>query len=105
MGKNEFLTPKAIANRIQAKGLQKLRWYCQMCQKQCSDENRFKCHCMSDSHGRPMEIFGQNPDRVVDGYSKEFEELFLEHMRRSHRFNHTVQPPYHHQQNNKLFKF
>jgi len=27
-----FLTPKAIANRIKAKGLQKLRWYCQMCQ-------------------------------------------------------------------------
>ncbi|KAI5345680.1 hypothetical protein L3X38_013557 [Prunus dulcis] len=35
MGKNDFLTPKAIANRIKAKGLQKLRWYCQMCQKQC----------------------------------------------------------------------
>ena len=33
-----FLTPKAIANRIKAKGLQKLRWYCQMCQKQCRDE-------------------------------------------------------------------
>lgn len=33
-----FLTPKAIGNRIKAKGLQKLRWYCQMCQKQCRDE-------------------------------------------------------------------
>ncbi|ONI12054.1 hypothetical protein PRUPE_4G141400 [Prunus persica] len=50
MGKNDFLTPKAIANRIKAKGLQKLRWYCQMCQKQCRDENGFKCHCMSESH-------------------------------------------------------
>ena len=40
MGKNDFLTPKAIANRIKAKGLQKLRWYCQMCQKQCRDEVR-----------------------------------------------------------------
>lgn len=40
MGKEKggFLTPKAIANRIKAKGLQKLRWYCQMCQKQCRDE-------------------------------------------------------------------
>lgn len=26
----DFLTPKAIANRIKAKGLQKLRWYCQV---------------------------------------------------------------------------
>ncbi|KAL8538511.1 hypothetical protein ACS0TY_000500 [Phlomoides rotata] len=55
MGKNEFLTPKAIANRIKAKGLQKLRWYCHMCQKQCRDENGFKCHCMSESHQRQMQ--------------------------------------------------
>ncbi|XP_021752871.1 KIN17-like protein [Chenopodium quinoa] len=87
MGKNEFLTPKAIANRIKAKGLQKLRWYCQMCQKQCRDENGFKCHCMSESHQRQMQIFGQNPDRIVDGYSEEFESTFLDHMKRSHRFS------------------
>ncbi|GAB2275237.1 DNA/RNA-binding protein kin17 [Dionaea muscipula] len=87
MGKNEFLTPKAIANRIKAKGLQKLRWYCQMCQKQCRDENGFKCHCMSEGHQRQMQIFGQNPNRIVDGYSEEFESSFLEHMKRSHRFS------------------
>ncbi|KAD6119059.1 hypothetical protein R6Q59_025161 [Mikania micrantha] len=87
MGKNEFLTPKAIANRIKAKGLQKLRWYCQMCQKQCRDENGFKCHCMSESHQRQMEVFGQNPNRIIDGYSEEFESMFLEHMKRSHRFS------------------
>ncbi|XP_027175566.1 KIN17-like protein [Coffea eugenioides] len=87
MGKNEFLTPKAIANRIKAKGLQKLRWYCQMCQKQCRDENGFKCHCMSESHQRQMQVFGQNPNRIIDGYSEEFEQAFLEHMKRSHRFS------------------
>lgn len=85
MGKNEFLTPKAIANRIKAKGLQKLRWYCQMCQKQCRDENGFKCHCMSEGHQRQMQVFGQNPNRIIDGYSEEFESMFLEHMKRSHR--------------------
>ncbi|XP_052203892.1 KIN17-like protein [Diospyros lotus] len=90
MGKNEFLTPKAIANRIKAKGLQKLRWYCQMCQKQCRDENGFKCHCMSESHQRQMEVFGQNPNRIVDGYSEEFESSFLEHMKRSHRFSRVA---------------
>lgn len=43
MGKNGgFLTPKAISNRIKAKGLQKLRWYCQACQKQCRDEVIYK---------------------------------------------------------------
>lgn len=85
MGKNEFLTPKAIANRIKAKGLQKLKWYCQMCQKQCRDENGFKCHCMSEGHQRQMQVFGDNPDRFIDGFSEEFEEMFMEHLKRSHR--------------------
>ncbi|KAL5211660.1 hypothetical protein ABZP36_022507 [Zizania latifolia] len=85
MGKHEFLTPKAIANRIKAKGLQKLRWYCQMCQKQCRDENGFKCHCMSESHQRQMQVFGQAPDRVVKGFSEEFLEAFLTLLRRAHR--------------------
>ncbi|KAK8986878.1 hypothetical protein V6N11_055199 [Hibiscus sabdariffa] len=90
MGKNDFLTPKAIANRIKAKGLQKLRWYCQMCQKQCRDENGFKCHCMSESHQRQMQIFGQNPDRIISGYSEEFERNFLDLMKRSHRFSRVA---------------
>lgn len=87
MGKNDFLTPKAIANRIKAKGLQKLRWYCQLCQKQCRDENGFKCHQMSDSHRRQMEIFGQNPRRVIEGYSQEFEGDFLAHLKQAHPFS------------------
>ena len=39
--KGGFLSPKAINNRIKSKGLQKLRWYCQMCQKQCIDAVNF----------------------------------------------------------------
>lgn len=72
-----------IANRIKAKGLQKLRWYCQLCQKQCRDENGFKCHQMSESHRRQMEVFGQNAGRVIGGYTEEFETTFMEHMRRA----------------------
>ena len=63
MPKHDFFSPKAISNRIKAKGLQKLRWYCEMCQKQCRDENGFKCHQTSDSHLRQMLIkkqWGQN---------------------------------------------
>lgn len=55
-----------------------------MCQKQCRDENGFKCHLNSESHKRQMEIFGQNADRVIEGYSEEFEADFMELMRRSH---------------------
>mmetsp|Transcript_11650 Transcript_11650/g.22096 ORF Transcript_11650/g.22096 Transcript_11650/m.22096 type:complete len:399 (+) Transcript_11650:275-1471(+) len=85
MGKHDFLSPKAIGNRIKAKGLQKLRWYCQMCNKQCRDENGFKCHQMSDSHQRQMTVFGHNPDRVIDGYSEMFLESFVNHLKTAHR--------------------
>lgn len=77
MPKHEALTPKAIANRIKAKGLQKLRWYCQMCQKQCRDENGFKCHTMSESHQRQLLLFAENPDEYIDSFSKEFLDDFV----------------------------
>lgn len=65
MPKHGFLTPKAIGNRIKAKGLSKLRWYCEMCQKQCRDENGFKCHQTSEGHLRQMRIFAENPEEVM----------------------------------------
>ena len=73
-----FLAPKSIANRIKAKGLQKLRWYCQMCNKQCRDENGFKCHCMSESHQRQMAMFSENSGKYMDEFSREFEEGMME---------------------------
>ncbi|XP_041636803.1 DNA/RNA-binding protein KIN17 isoform X2 [Cheilinus undulatus] len=82
MGKADFLSPKAIANRIKSKGLQKLRWYCQMCQKQCRDENGFKCHCMSESHQRQLLLASENPNKFMDYFSDEFKSDFLELLRR-----------------------
>ncbi|NXP63963.1 KIN17 protein, partial [Chloropsis cyanopogon] len=82
MGKSDFLSPKAIANRIKSKGLQKLRWYCQMCQKQCRDENGFKCHCTSESHQRQLLLASENPQQFVDYFSEEFRNDFLELLRR-----------------------
>ncbi|XP_029969442.1 DNA/RNA-binding protein KIN17 isoform X1 [Salarias fasciatus] len=82
MGKADFLSPKAISNRIKAKGLQKLRWYCQMCQKQCRDENGFKCHCMSESHQRQLLLASENPSKFMDYFSDEFKSGFLELLRR-----------------------
>ncbi|KAF5175679.1 DNA/RNA-binding protein KIN17 [Thalictrum thalictroides] len=78
MGKNDFLTPKG-------KGLQKLKWYCQMCQKQCKDENG-----SSEGDQRQMEVFGQNPHTIVDWYSEEFEESFLKHMKQRHKFSRVA---------------
>ncbi|XP_072309850.1 DNA/RNA-binding protein KIN17 [Eucyclogobius newberryi] len=82
MGKADFLSPKAISNRIKAKGLQKLRWYCQMCQKQCRDENGFKCHCMSESHQRQLLLASENPSKFMDNFSNEFKQDFVELLRR-----------------------
>uniref|UniRef100_H2ZGT9 DNA/RNA-binding protein KIN17 n=1 Tax=Ciona savignyi TaxID=51511 RepID=H2ZGT9_CIOSA len=80
MGKEKagFLTPKAIGNRIKSKGLQKLRWYCQMCQKQCRDENGFKCHCMSEAHQRQLLIAGENPGAFNNFFSSAFYKDFMQ---------------------------
>lgn len=77
-------TPKQIANKMKSKGLQKLVFYCEMCQKQCRDANGFKCHTMSESHLRQMRIFAENPVAVMEKFSKEFEEAYMECLSRIH---------------------
>jgi len=86
MGKEKagFLTPKAISNRIKAKGLQKLRWYCEMCQKQCRDENGFKCHLMSESHQRQLLLVAENPEKFIDTFSQTFLDDFMDLVRRQY---------------------
>jgi len=84
MPKAERGTPKDIANRIKSKGLQKLKFYCQMCEKQCRDANGFKCHLTSESHLRQMKIFSDNAGGILDKYSKEFEKSYLATLRMRH---------------------
>ncbi|WKY02923.1 hypothetical protein Q1695_016320 [Nippostrongylus brasiliensis] len=78
MGKHERGTPKDIANRIKSKGLQKLRWFCQMCQKQCRDQNGFKCHLTSESHQRQLLLVAENTGSFLRQFSKEFEGNFMQ---------------------------
>ncbi|KAI8332537.1 domain of Kin17 curved DNA-binding protein-domain-containing protein [Choanephora cucurbitarum] len=84
MPKAEFMSPKAIANRMKSKGLQKLKFYCQACEKQCRDENGFKCHIMSESHQRQMLLVAANPGKFVHNYSEEFKRDFLSLLSRAH---------------------
>jgi DNA/RNA-binding protein KIN17 len=49
-----------------------------MCQKQCRDENGFKCHQMSESHTRQMALFSENADSMLDEFSSEFERQYME---------------------------
>lgn len=78
MGKDGgFLTAKAISKRIKAKGLGRLRWYCQMCEKQCRDENGFKCHTQSAGHQRQLALFSENPHEFISNFSTAFRREFL----------------------------
>jgi len=89
MGKAEFGTPKWISNNIKSKGLQKLRWYCQMCEKQCRDENGFKCHTSSEAHQRQLLLFSDNSGKFLDSFSQEFESSFMNQLKRCHGTKRT----------------
>ncbi|KAF1605204.1 UNVERIFIED_CONTAM: DNA/RNA-binding protein KIN17, partial [Eudyptes robustus] len=77
MGRAEKGSAKALANKTKSKGLQKLKWFCQMCQKQCRDQNGFKCHLTSESHQRQLLLFAENQGSYLRQFSREFESNFL----------------------------
>ena len=77
-----FVTPKALANRMKAKGLQRLRWYCQMCEKQCRDENGFKCHCLTEGHLRQMALFSSSSSSFIDRFSQQMLDGYMAELRR-----------------------
>lgn len=85
MGKHEPMSVKAIANKIKAKGLQKIKYYCEACKKQCRDENGFKCHIMSEVHQRQMSIVGENPEKFINEFSDQFREGFMYLLRTRYR--------------------
>ena len=70
-------TPKYVANKMKSKGLQRLRWYCQVCEKQCRDENGFKCHAASESHLRQMLVVGEHAGSHIAGFSNQFQSEFV----------------------------
>jgi len=77
MPRAEVGTPKFVANKMKSKGLQRLRWYCQVCEKQCRDENGFKCHAASESHLRQMLVVGEHAGSHIAGFSNQFQSEFV----------------------------
>lgn len=63
---------------MKSKGLQRLRWYCQVCQKQCRDENGFKCHAQSEAHLRQMLVVGEHAGSHIASFSAEFQHDFVQ---------------------------
>jgi DNA/RNA-binding protein KIN17 len=77
MGKPDAGGLRAMANASKSRGLQQLKYYCQMCSKQCRDADGFKCHTMSEGHLRKMQEFSSNSNQMINDFSKDFEKGYL----------------------------
>ncbi|KAL6793441.1 domain of Kin17 curved DNA-binding domain-containing protein [Trichoderma sp. SZMC 28013] len=84
MPKAEVGSTKHLSNKLKSKGLQRLRWYCQVCEKQCRDANGFKMHTQSESHVRQMLVVGEDPKKFINQYSDEFLKDFLSLLKTAH---------------------
>ncbi|GIC86247.1 putative C2H2 finger domain protein (Kin17) [Aspergillus udagawae] len=84
MPRAEAGSTKAISNKIKAKGLGRLRWYCQACERQMRDENGFKCHVQSESHVRQMLLIGEDPKKHIEEFSRDFLNNFVNLLKTTH---------------------
>ena len=84
MPRAEVGSTKHIANQMKQKGLTRLRWYCQTCEKACRDENGFQCHIRSESHVRNIQLFGDDARKVIQQNSSQFLSDFVKLLRTSH---------------------
>src|SRR3954468_5473185 len=67
---------------MRSRGLQPLRWYCQICEKQCRDENGFQCHTQAEFHVR--KILAINPKSRLRSSSRVFKTDLIKQLRTSH---------------------
>lgn len=84
MPKAEVGSTKHLNNKLKSKGLQRLRWYCQVCEKQCRDANGFKMHTQSESHVRQMLVVGEDPKKFINEFSNQFQSDFLSLLKTGH---------------------
>ncbi|KAF2727664.1 hypothetical protein EJ04DRAFT_517121 [Polyplosphaeria fusca] len=84
MPRAEAGSMKDLSNKMKSKGLQRLRWYCQACEKQCRDANGFKCHVNSESHQRQMQVVGEDSRKYINGFSNDFQRDFVALLRTAH---------------------
>lgn len=84
MPKAEVGSTKYLSNQMRRKGLQRLRWYCQVCERQMPDQNGFKLHTQSESHVRQMLIVGEDPKKHINNFSNEFQRDFIQLLKTGH---------------------
>lgn len=61
--------------------LHKQKFYCQICEKACKDENGFKVHCKTPGHVNKMKVLSEDSDFYINSYSRQFEDEFLRFLR------------------------
>eukprot|EP01064_Diplonema_japonicum_P008860 TRINITY_DN16313_c0_g1_i1.p1 TRINITY_DN16313_c0_g1~~TRINITY_DN16313_c0_g1_i1.p1 ORF type:complete len:366 (+),score=66.96 TRINITY_DN16313_c0_g1_i1:42-1139(+) len=66
---------------------QREKLWCQMCRKQCKDQNGFEMHCKSKAHIDAMSLFATDPEKFIAKFSTEFERAFLDVARVKHNFD------------------
>jgi DNA/RNA-binding protein KIN17 len=49
-----------------------LKWYCNFCKRQCSDENGYKVHCSTFSHKAAVERYNRDPSGNRSSASNDF---------------------------------
>ncbi|CDO91871.1 unnamed protein product [Kluyveromyces dobzhanskii CBS 2104] len=81
MGSGEVGSASFLNKQMKMRGLQKLRFYCQICQKQCRDENGFKSHSRSPSH---LSKLSNVTHQDIEQYTQQFEKNFLQLLRLMH---------------------
>ncbi|KII75126.1 DNA/RNA-binding protein KIN17 [Thelohanellus kitauei] len=81
---------RSLSSKKRPKSLKKLKWYCQMCEKQCSDELGFRRHCATESHKHQMALFAENPDHFINQFSAEFEHDFMDLLKRKYASNFVL---------------
>jgi DNA/RNA-binding protein KIN17 len=59
----------------------KLKFYCELCKKQCRDKNGFQCHQKSEGHKMLLRAYAANPEEVQERYSQEFEKNYVSLLR------------------------
>jgi len=105
MPRAEAGSAKALSNKMKSKGLGKLRWYCQICEKQCRDvrppssrlpaplrlpttslippstswtqDNGFQCHIATEGHLRKMLVVGESAGKHIGDYTDRFQGEFV----------------------------
>ncbi|CAH2355609.1 zinc finger protein Rts2p [[Candida] railenensis] len=83
--KAEFGTAKYQSKQLKISGLQKLKFYCQLCNKQCRDANGFKNHLSSPSHlGKLSQVSSDPNEDVISKYSEQFTSDFLRLLKMTH---------------------